>query len=138
MWCVIEHPFDEAEGKKYFISTLPKSASHLDIVRTHMNRWRTERMYQDMKGVFGFDHYEGRRYPGWHHHVTIAMTAYAFSFAEQARLFPPEANRPSVRGTIPSSPRATFRRFDDFDGTAVLWGTARMVAGMSGVPPGPF
>jgi SRSO17 transposase len=84
VWCVVERPFDATEGPHYFISTLPKDASHIDVVRTHMNRWRTERMYQDMKGVFGFDHYEGRRYPGWHHHVTIAMAAYAFAFAEQA------------------------------------------------------
>lgn len=138
VWCVTEHPFDDSEGTKYFLSTLPKNASHLEIVRAHMNRWRTERMYQDMKGVFGVDHYEGRRYPGWHHHVTIAMAAYAFSFAEQARLFPPEADRPAMRGTVADPSGATFRRFDDFDGTAVLWGTARMVAGMSGVPPGPF
>lgn len=138
VWCVAEDPFDEAERKSYFLSTLPKDSSHLEIVRTHMNRWRTERMYQDMKGVFGFDHYEGRRYPGWHHHVSIAMAAYAFSFAEQARLFPPQANRPTLRGTVPGSSRTTLPRLDDFDGTAVLWGTARMVAGVSGVPPGPF
>lgn len=138
LWCVIEDPYDEEEKKHYFISTLPKSGSHVDIVRTHMNRWRTERMYQDMKGVFGLDHYEGRSYPGWHHHVTIAMAAYAFSFAEQARLFPPEASRPQVRGAVSHPTRAPFRRFDDFDGTAVIWGTARMVAAVSGVPPGPF
>lgn len=138
VWCVIENPYDESEDKHYFVSTLSTSASHVDIVRTHMNRWRTERMYQDLKGVFGLDHYEGRSYPGWHHHVTIAMAAYAFSFAEQARLFPPEASRPQVRGSLPDETRASLRRFDDFDGTAVLWGTARMVAGVSGVPPGPF
>ncbi len=138
IWCVSERPFDEVAGTQYFLSSLPKEASHSKIVGTHMNRWRTERMYQDMKGVFGFDHYEGRRYPGWHHHVTIAMAAYAFSFAEQARLFPPEAHRATVRGTVPGATRTTLRRLDDFDGTAVLWGTARMVAGVSGVPPGPF
>ncbi len=138
LWLVAEKPFDEAEEPSYFLSTLPKQAAHVEIVRTHMNRWRTERMYQDMKGVFGFDHYEGRSYPGWHHHVTIAMAAYGFSFAEQARLFPPAPGRPTVRGTVASATRAPLRRFDDFDGTAVLWGTARMVAGMSGVPPGPF
>ncbi len=138
LWLVAERPFDETEKPSYFLSTLPKSATHVDIVLTHMNRWRTERMYQDMKGVFGFDHYEGRSYPGWHHHVTVAMAAYGFSFAEQARLFPPAPDRPTVRGTVADTPRAPLRRFDDFHGTAVLWGTARMVAGMSGVPPGPF
>lgn len=138
VWCVIEKPFDDAAGPQYFLSTLAKDASHVEIVRTHMNRWRTERMYQDMKGVFGFDHYEGRRYPGWNHHVTIAMAAYAFSFAEQARLFPPAPHRPTLRGTVTSKAGTSLRGFDDFDGTAVLWGTARMVAAVSGVPPGPL
>jgi SRSO17 transposase len=138
LWCVIEDPYDATQNKQYFVSTLPASAPLIDVVRTHMNRWRTERMYQDMKGVFGLDHYEGRSYPGWHHHASMAMAAYAFSFAEQARLFPPAASRPKMRGAVVSATGASLRRFDDFDGTAVLWGTARMVAAVSGLPPGPL
>ena len=138
VWLVAERPFDDTESPGYFVSTLPPNTPHIAIVRAHMNRWRTERMYQDLKGVCGLDHYEGRRYPGWNHHVTVAMAAYAFSFAEQARLFPPPPNRPKVRGAVRVSTGTPLRRFDDFHGTAVIWGTARMVAAMSGVPPGPL
>ena len=35
------------------------------------------------------DHYEGRSFIGWHHHVTAALVCNAFAVAEQARLFPP-------------------------------------------------
>jgi SRSO17 transposase len=59
-----------------------------------MQRWRTERVYEDLKGELGLDHYEGRRFPGWHHHVSVALCCYAFIVAERVRRFPP-----SARGT---------------------------------------
>nr|WP_224373242.1 hypothetical protein [Hyalangium versicolor] len=59
-----------------------------------MQRWRTERVYEDLKGELGLDHYEGRRFPGWHHHVSVALCCYAFIVAERVRSFPL-----SARGT---------------------------------------
>jgi len=47
-----------------------------------------------LKGELGLDHYEGRRFPGWHHHVSVALCCYAFLIAERVRHFPP-----SARGT---------------------------------------
>jgi len=34
----------------------------------------------------GLDHYEGRSWQGWHHHVTLTMTAFAFLVVEMLRL----------------------------------------------------
>lgn len=59
-----------------------------------MQRWRTERVYEDFKGELGLDHYEGRRYPGWNHHVSVALSCYAFIVAERVRRFPPSTGRP--------------------------------------------
>ena len=59
-----------------------------------MQRWRTERVYEDLKGELGLDHFEGRRFPGWHHHVSVALSCYAFIVAERARRFPPSAGGP--------------------------------------------
>ncbi|MGH9352149.1 MAG: IS701 family transposase, partial [Terriglobia bacterium] len=32
------------------------------------------------------DHYEGRQWLGWHHHVCLVTIAYAFLRSEQSRL----------------------------------------------------
>jgi len=41
-------------------------------------RWRIEMDYQSLKGEVGLDHYEGRSWQGWNHHVTLATMAYIF------------------------------------------------------------
>ena len=43
------------------------------------------------KDELGLDHYEGRRFPGWHHHISVVLCCYAFIVAERARHFPPSA-----------------------------------------------
>jgi SRSO17 transposase len=65
----------------------------IQLVRLVMQRWRTERAYEDLKGELGLDHYEGRRVPGWHHHVSVVLCCYAFIVAERARHFPRSARR---------------------------------------------
>ena len=41
---------------------------------------------RELKEELGLDHFEGRHWLGWHHHVTLVTLAYAFLRAEQARL----------------------------------------------------
>lgn len=93
VWLLIEWPRDESTPTKFTLVTLPKKTSLVELVRKSRQRWRTERMYEDMKGELGLDHFEGRGYPGWHHHVTVALSCYAFVVAELARSFPPTAGR---------------------------------------------
>lgn len=90
-WLLIEWPDGEEQPTHYVLSTLPKSLSLKQLVRTVKTRWRIERSYQDLKGQLGLDHYEGRSFVGWHHHVTVALACYAFLVAERARAFPPSA-----------------------------------------------
>jgi SRSO17 transposase len=89
VWLLVEWPPNETSPTKFTLVTLPKSTSTKQLVRVTRQRWRTERMYQDMKGELGLDHFEGRRFRGWHHHVTVALCCYAFVAAEQARSFSP-------------------------------------------------
>lgn len=49
-----------------------------------------ERAYQEMKGELGLDHFEGRSFPGWQHHVSIVVCCYAFIVAERVRRFSPQ------------------------------------------------
>ncbi len=90
-WLLIEWPQGEADPEHFVLSTLPKSISLKEMIRTVKNRWRIERSYEDLKGQMGLDHYEGRSFIGWHHHVTVALVCYAFLVAEQARASSPQA-----------------------------------------------
>jgi SRSO17 transposase len=44
-----------------------------------------EQDYQQMKEELGLDHFEGRSWTGWHHHVTLVMLAHAFLQRERRR-----------------------------------------------------
>jgi SRSO17 transposase len=91
---LIEWRGGEEEPANYFLASVPVRTKK-QLVRLVMQRWRTERVYEDLKGELGLDHYEGRRYPGWHHHVSVALCGYAFLVAERVRHFSPSARRPA-------------------------------------------
>lgn len=91
VWLLCEWPDGEEAPMKFYFTTFPETITRRRMVRLIKQRWRTERMYQDMKGQLGLDHYEGRRYPGWHHHLSVVLCCYAFIAAELVRLFPPSA-----------------------------------------------
>ncbi|WAM23130.1 IS701 family transposase [Myxococcus sp. NMCA1] len=90
---LIEWRDSEPEPANYFLISLPEGRTKKQLIRLVMQRWRTERVYEDLKGELGLDHYEGRRFPGWHHHVSVALCCYAFLVAERTRRFPPSARR---------------------------------------------
>lgn len=94
-WLMVEWPQGEPEPSKFVLSTMPQETSCKLMVQTVKSRWRTERAYEDLKGELGLNHFEGRSFPGWHHHVTVALCCYAFLVAEQARSF-----FPSATGTV--------------------------------------
>jgi SRSO17 transposase len=48
-------------------------------------RWRVEQDYRELKGALGLDHFEGRSFPGWHHHVTLVSVAHGFLTLERLR-----------------------------------------------------
>jgi SRSO17 transposase len=93
MWAIVEWPDDEPKPTKFFLTTLPRRMTKKQIIRVIKERWRIERMYEDLKGELGLDHFEGRSFPGWHHHVSVVLCCYAFVVAERARTFPPSARR---------------------------------------------
>ena len=41
---------------------------------------------RELKEELGLDHYEGRHWLGWHHHVTLVTMAFAFLRTEQSRV----------------------------------------------------
>jgi SRSO17 transposase len=93
MWLMMEWPDGESKPTKFILTTLPRRMSRKQIVRLLKERWRTERAYEELKGELGLDHFEGRSFPGWHHHVSVVLCCYAFIVAERVRHFPPSRRR---------------------------------------------
>jgi SRSO17 transposase len=86
-WLLVEWPQDETEPTKYWLAQLGAQPLGLRrLVRIAKARWRIEQDYRELKEELGLDHYEGRQWLGWHHHVCLVTIAYAFLRAEQARL----------------------------------------------------
>jgi SRSO17 transposase len=100
LWLVVEWPSGEPKPTKFVLTTLPRRLSRKQIVRTLKERWRIERMYEDLKGELGLDHFEGRSFPGWHHHISVVLCCYAFTVAERVSAFPPSAVRTCANGAL--------------------------------------
>ncbi len=94
VWLLIEWRDGQPEPDNYYLSSLPPDSSLLQLVSVTTQRWRTERAYQDLKGELGLDHFEGRSFRGWHHHISVVLACYAFAVAERHRIFPLTTRRP--------------------------------------------
>jgi len=104
---LIEWPEGEAEPTKYWLSTLDKNISFRRLVDIAKMRWRIERDYQELKQEIGLGHYEGRGWPGFHHHGTMCIAAYGFLVSERETIPPsgPRSSRLLTKPAIPSSYR---------------------------------
>jgi SRSO17 transposase len=89
---LIEWPEGEAEPTKYWLSTLDKNISFRELVDVAKMRWRVERDYQELKQEVGLGHYEGRNWPGFHHHGTLCIAIYGFLISERETI-PPSGPR---------------------------------------------
>jgi len=93
---LIEWPEGEAEPTKYWLATLDKKISFRRLVDIAKMRWRIERDYQDLKQEIGLGHYEGRGWPGFHHHGTLCIAAYGFLVSERETI-PPSGPRTAAQ-----------------------------------------
>jgi len=84
-WLLVEWPQQESEPVKYWLSNLPDTTPIVDLVRLGKLRWRIEQDYRELKGALGLDHFEGRSFGGWHHHVTLVSVAHGFLTLERLR-----------------------------------------------------
>ncbi|MFC4508312.1 MULTISPECIES: IS701 family transposase [Streptomyces] len=75
---LVEWPAGQTAPTGYRISNLPATTPVEDLVRRAKMRWRIEHDYRELKHGPGLDHFEGRTWRGWHHHVTLVTAAQAF------------------------------------------------------------
>jgi len=123
---LIEWPKGEAKPTKYWLTTVDPNMSLRRLVELAKLRWRIEHDYRDLKQEIGLGHYEGRGWPGFHHHGTLCIAAYGFLISERERIPPsepysaarieksplPSGYRPRGAPNPAAAPRSQFDRHD--------------------------
>ena len=84
-WLLVEWPSESEKPSGFWVSDLPENTLPRALVYWAKMRWWVEQNYQQLKDQLGLDHFEGRSWTGWHHHVTLTMIAYNFLVLESLR-----------------------------------------------------
>jgi SRSO17 transposase len=82
-WLLVEWRTDGSI--RYALSNLPADTPMRHAVELWKSRWHVEQGYQHLKEELGLDHFEGRSWPGFHHHATMCFLAYGFLVLERLR-----------------------------------------------------
>jgi SRSO17 transposase len=82
-WLLAEWPDGGPEPVGYWLASLPADTPLERLVGLAKLRWRVEHDYRELKDALGLDHFEGRSFKGWHHHVTLVSVAHAFVTLER-------------------------------------------------------
>jgi SRSO17 transposase len=89
------------DERKYYLVHLPATAAPRDLVALARSRWPIEQQYRELKDDLGLDHFEGRTYQGWAHHVVLTAVAFTFLQIERGRAtIEPRPTLPVVRGWV--------------------------------------
>lgn len=108
-WLFIEWPPHKDAPLDYWLAHLPetKTPTLQRLVGLARERWRVEQDYRELKDELGLDHFEGRSWRGWHHHVSLVCLAHLFLQSERARLAAEEGTQkkpgPSARARKPAA-----------------------------------
>ena len=82
-WLLLE---DTPEGPRSWICWGLGKASLEELAAIAHHRFLIERFHEEVKMELGLDHFEGRRWRGLNHHLTLVLIAHTLLVREQARL----------------------------------------------------
>lgn len=100
IWLLCEEETGAKTRLKYYFVHLPATVSLRALVTLAHQRWAIEQQYQELKSELGLDHFEGRSYPGWHHHVVLTAVAHAYIQRERMRRGATGLTFPAVRAIV--------------------------------------
>jgi SRSO17 transposase len=78
VWLVVDWPVDAPEPYNVYLAHLHRAPSLARCLRLSRSRWQIEQYFQRSKDDLGLDHYEGRSWRGFHHHLALSALAYLF------------------------------------------------------------
>ena len=86
VWLLIRRTLGGDPQYSYFISNAMSSTRLNTLVWLSGLRWAIEQCFQETKTELGMDHYEVRKFPGWHHHIITCMLAHFFLWHLKIRM----------------------------------------------------
>ena len=86
VWLLIRRTLDEEPQYSFFISNASASTRLKKLVWLSGLRWAIEQCFEETKSELGMDHYEVRKFTGWHHHMLTCMLAHFFLWHLKIRL----------------------------------------------------
>lgn len=98
VWLLCER--EPSGRRKYYFVHLPPHTALRRLVELAHQRWAIEQQYQELKSELGLDHFEGRTYPGWQHHVVLTAVAHAYIQRERMRRGAADLTFPAVRAIV--------------------------------------
>jgi SRSO17 transposase len=90
-WLLAEWPHGTPAPTHFWLSNLPSQTPIEQLATLAKLRWRVEQDYRELKDALGLDHFEGRSWTGWQHHVTLVSVAHGFLTTERLRRPPQRA-----------------------------------------------
>ncbi len=86
VWLLIRRTLEDEPQYSFFISNASASTRLKTLVWLSGLRWAIEQCFEETKSELGMDHYEVRKYTGWHHHMLTCMLAHFFLWHLKIRL----------------------------------------------------
>jgi len=84
-WLVVDWPEGQADPYHVYVAWLKQPPAKGRALRLSRGRWPIEQYFQRGKDDLGLDHYEGRSWRGFHHHLIMSAIAYLFVVVEYLR-----------------------------------------------------
>ena len=85
LWLVIDWPAGAAQPYHYYLAHLHRPPTKARCLALSRSRWHIEQYFQRAKDDLGLDHFEGRSWIGFHHHLVLSALAYLFILTVHAR-----------------------------------------------------
>jgi SRSO17 transposase len=77
VWLVVDWPQGE-QPYHFYLAAFKSPPTKARCLRLSRSRWHIEQYFQRSKDDLGLDHFEGRSWRGFHHHLALSAVAYLF------------------------------------------------------------
>jgi len=75
---VVDWPAEAPAPYHYYLARLKRPPTKPRCLQLSRSRWHIEQYFQRSKDDLGLDHFEGRSWTGFHHHLVLSALAYLF------------------------------------------------------------